>query len=614
MGKSSRSAFWAIALTVAAAALVLACHWAGGWAQLGGHRRALLLANAAALAAAAAVLAHHLAAATAAAGAEAAAAAENFEELALTVGPYNEDLARISRDLQAYYSCFSANSYAGSGSMWTNLSRALQASSTSCGISDYDSSHMRWENPPSFAPRDGFMLGANSATGPESHRAGISTLGAFSVFAFVRFTGLAASSTSDYEVFNVFANTPNNNGLRLFIQGSTVQPRTGGAKVVFKVEYGGSLTGADTVFTCAVENRSDVDVDFESNYLLVVVKEYNALRVHMYRAPGSGRVDMLSRPLGSTAFKFSNQEIVLNRGKNLNARVMAFGIYSRALGDSELHELQGHLYEQLARLEPRNQETQVQILQLQQQVQTLQTQLTACPFDAATCGACSMVRDWSSWGGVLAAADSVCLDAVNRFCTDNPGHPQCSCWNSNSAAYHTNACRNYRGVFTDGRCYALDALDDKAVATVKQRYNLCGCQEETPRRGGALGSLPPLDKFLIPLPGSAGTGGSCGTAAGAAAGAAAAAAAGAMPVSGFNGATDGDVVNYFNTARDPKVNAAALLAANALAAAKPVRRTIADPFANDPVTGKARDPLPEGQSDVKSWWSSFFGSGGSSSS
>lgn len=615
MNNNSCGALQPTLLIIAAASVVVWCYWAGSWDRFSPARRTLLVANAAALATAAAVLAHHALSLGRGCGGPRDCyyrpmGGESFVD---TPNMYNEDLSRIGRDLMTYYSCFSGNSYMGTGTRWANLATALQMGvGSTCGANDYNDSHMRWESVPSFAPRDGFALGSNRAIGPESHRMGISAASAYSVFMFVRFTGLSSSAVADYELFNIYANTPTNNGLRLFVQGSTVQQRPGGARVVLRVEHGGSLTSADTVYTCALEGRSDIDIDFDSTYLLVIVKEYSGLRVHMYRAPGSSRMDLLNRSLGAATFKLSNQEIVLNRGANVNARVLTFGVYARALGDSELHELQAHMYAQLARLEPQNQETAATIATLKQEVVTLKEQLTSCPFDPPVCGACAAIKDWSNWGTVFASADAACLEAINRFCTANPSHPQCSCWNSNSAAYHTNSCRSYRGVFTDGRCYMLDALDDNALKTVKQRYNLCGCTEETPRRG-PLGNLPPLQQFLVQVP--SGGDGSAGPVS-MTAPAAAAAVAGALPMSGFTGDTSSGIVNYFNTARDPRQNSSIARAMNSRAATKPVKRVIADPFAGDdpnisgvPLSKKGVGKgLQYEDEAVKPYWQSFLGS------
>jgi hypothetical protein len=363
----------------------------------------------------------------------------------------------------------------------------------------------------------------------------------------------------------------------MFIRNNTIKPRPGGAKVEMAVELGGSLTSSAFVLPLTIDNDKFIDLDYENNYLFVIVKEYSGLRVHMYRAPDSSRIDLLKKNMDPTAFKFSNQELMLNRGANVNAQIYAYGTYAKSLSDSELNDLQLHLYEQLSRQEPKNQEIAAKMASLVQQVQTFQS----CPYDKSVCTACGVaVKDWSNWNTVITNADTVCLEAINRFCIANPNHPYCGCWNSNSLTYNSNACRSYRNVFSgDNKMNNVDGLDDATLAIIKKKYNLCG---DAAKDDG----LPPKDDLMVSVDGcrasssiQAPTG-----------------VTEVMPVSGFTGSTNNEVVNYFDTAKASALNSTSRVLANKIASQMPIKKMITDPF-ND--LGKANFT---GSGEVKSWW------------
>ena len=68
-----------------------------------------------------------------------------------------------------------------------------------------------------------------------------------------------------------------------------------------------------------------------------------------------------------------------------------------------------------------------------------------CPYDAIVCKACDSVGDWTNIDNIIAAND-MCKTEVHKFCSENPGHPKCACWNANNP-YYKGACDSLRNLF-----------------------------------------------------------------------------------------------------------------------------------------------------------------------
>ena len=153
---------------------------------------------------------------------------------------------------------------------------------------------------PAFSPRDGFALGANRLTGPYSHHLGINGDMAFTVFIVCQFTGALPDDGSDVVALQLFANTVNNNGVKLVFR----------APGVVACQFGNE---AEMV------GRLSRPFDPSRRYLWVVVREYGFCRLSVVDldAPRDLPTTLVDAPLPPTMppLVFSNKDMEVNPAK-----------------------------------------------------------------------------------------------------------------------------------------------------------------------------------------------------------------------------------------------------------------------------------------------------------
>lgn len=303
-----------------------------------------------------------------------------------------------------------------------------------------------FRNTPSFSRAGGFALGPNVVTGPYSHQLGVNANTTVTAMFVARPTGDLPEATSNPPAmpFRMFANTVDNNGI-------TLSMRSGGARVggdglipVSAWLHVGSMPAlecAPIAVGGAAAAPSQLLLNPAHRYIWLVVKDYGRLQVSVIDADAAEfkKVVILDTNLGAHAnILLSNVDMMLNAGGNWNASIVALGLWSRALRDTDVSDLYNHYHSTFLMFDP--------AYQALQDALDAANKLRACPYDTATCTACRSVQDWTQLGQVLAAGPT-CLKAINAFCTANPTHAQCACWSSAHPDYN-DACVGYRAMFS----------------------------------------------------------------------------------------------------------------------------------------------------------------------
>lgn len=421
---------------------------------------------------------------------------EKFVNTPQSISNTNEDISSITSGLTVYYSAFNKDSYdttngnKGDIRKWYNVSPFLsEAERTSCLLSRYNESHMMFDETPTYSRQDGFALGSNSITGPMSYTLGMQQRTQYTMFMFVKFTSITPSS-SDIDIVQLFGNTENLNAIRFYIRGNNVDARANSAHVNMFFEF-----GSNTQFQCRQYLGSGiVEIQYGKPYLIIMVNNNSNIKVSMYDSEVSNKVELVNESGSANMFNimFSNKNMVINKNKNFNGNIFAFGIYNRILTDNDKINLQRHLYSQFEITDPRTIERERVIESLRSDIGKMQ----ACPFDESTCSSCRSVTDWTDISAVFASQNPACLTAIQKYCSENPSHAKCQCWNSNSAIYSSTSCTNFRKIFEGKACVDIDTLDRTDLSRIKSKYNLCSCREES--LGLSPLKIPELAKFQIP--------------------------------------------------------------------------------------------------------------------
>lgn len=408
----------------------------------------------------------------------------------------NENITYLSNGLTLYYSVFSNLSYdtktGNNGDMkkWYNISPFFRTNDTnSCSLMKYNETHMVFFNTPTFSRNDGLLLGNNYITGPMSYTLGISGNTQYSIFIFIKFMSIT-NSTNDIELFQIFGNTQNLNGIRLYFSGNntdSVSKDISGSNMYLQIAN-------NVPIQCVKEGSRNIMFTHNKPYLFVMTFNNSNIKLSLYQSLNENKIEIINAPVSSQMYdvSFSNKNMMINQYQNINGNVYAFGIYNKMLNDDDMISLQKHLFSQIQVLDPIVVEKNKIIDNLKSNITTLQS----CPYDKITCESCKSITDWTNVQAIITTKDVECLEAINKFCMDNPSHYMCKCWNSNDNSYTSTQCTNFRNVFTNKSCVDIDNMNKTDLFKVKSTYNLCSCNEETVNLQPL--KIPEIDKFKIP--------------------------------------------------------------------------------------------------------------------
>lgn len=376
-----------------------------------------------------------------------------------------EDISKISINLKRYYTVFNSVSYPSFGKTWINI--APVKNEKDCDESGRD---LQFDIAPVFTRRYGHLLGSNRLIGPHSNSLGIQFNRPFTLILVVRHGNIDTSvdREKDIELIKLYANSPNNNGISLYIKRNSVEQVDTIQRGKLLLQY------ADKYPLECVVNQSDNGIIFQKETLsfYFITKEVDYLRV-MYMSDRNTSVNELCRmPMTTEDITFSNKEMVINRNANWYANIFTFGVYNAAFTDEDA--LYFHTYYTLHYTRNVDAGYINMTNKYNEAIRALET-LSKCPFDKDTCHTCSMVSDWTNINNII-KSPMTCKSAINEFCKNNQTHSYCTCWDVKQLVYNTSTCQQFRGLFSDDNA-CLENLTEEDLKYIKSKYKLLSPDE-----------------------------------------------------------------------------------------------------------------------------------------
>jgi hypothetical protein len=369
-----------------------------------------------------------------------------------------EDYEPISKNLLMYYTTYNSKSHTYGTKIWRNV---IDTTSTTSGQLQCNTS-MQFDLLPSFSKVSGFTLGPNKLTGPFSNTLGINYRSQYSLMLVFKHGNLKndATASNKIELVKLWANSPNNNGISLYIE-------PGSLNVTNNTQFGKLMLqyGDYSPVHCKI-SKDDELLPIESNVLcfVFVVKDDDKIRLSYMTEKNNSIYTLAEFNVANTDITFSNKEIFINRFNNWNANIINFGIYKTALTDVNISNIYQHIKSLYLKTTDPNYKPIVDtyndtIVKLNKYVQ--------CPFDQKTCDACKDVIEWNDINQVMNAS-LTCRKTISEFCKKNTGHPFCKCWNTKSSEYKSNNCNVLRSMFENDQ---LKCMTNNEILELTKQCN-----------------------------------------------------------------------------------------------------------------------------------------------
>lgn len=356
-----------------------------------------------------------------------------------------EDITPISKNLLAYYTTYNSTSHTYGTKIWRNV---IDTSSTKSGELQCNSS-MYFDLLPSFSKIAGFTLGPNKLIGPYSNTLGINYRSQYSLMLVFKHGNLRndATASNKIELVKLWANSPNNNGLSLYIE-------PGSLDVINNTQFGKLMFqyGDYSPVHCKI-SQDDELIPIESNVLcfVFVVKDDDKVKISYMTEKSNSIFTLAEFNVANTDITFSNKEMFINRFSNWNANILNFGIYKVALTDVNLSNIYQHIKNMYLKTTDPNYKP---IVDTYNDTIVKLTKYIQCPFDQNTCESCKEVVEWNDINQVVNAS-AKCRKSISQFCQKNTGHPFCKCWNSKLPEYNSTNCKILRSMFENDKLTCL---------------------------------------------------------------------------------------------------------------------------------------------------------------
>lgn len=356
-----------------------------------------------------------------------------------------EVIKPISNNLIMYFTSFNSLSYTPNTKEWRNVIDTTQAKNGAlkCNTSMY------FDLMPSFSKVSGFTLGSNKITGPYSNTLGINYRGQYTLaLAFKH--GNLQNDTTQYdkiELIKLWANSPNNNGISLYVEPGSLQflNNTQSGKLMFQyADY--------SPVHCKISKEDDL-IPIESNILcfVFIVKADDKVRVLYMTERNTNLITLAEFNVATTDVTFSNKEMSINRFGNWNSNIFNFAVYKSALSDVAITNVYTHIKNHYVKTNDPSYKPVVD--KYNETIDKLQRYIN-CPFDEKTCKACESVKEWNDFSNILNAPRQ-CKKAISAYCKKNTGDTFCKCWDKDSDSFNTNACKTMKSLFEDDASITL---------------------------------------------------------------------------------------------------------------------------------------------------------------
>lgn len=361
-----------------------------------------------------------------------------------------EDFKPISKNLLMYYTTYNSKSHTYGTKIWRNV---IDTTETKSGELQCNSS-MYFDLLPSFSKIAGFTLGPNKLTGPYSNTLGINYRGQYSLMLIFKHGNLRNDATvsNKIELVKLWANSPNNNGISLYIE-------PGSLNVVNNTQFGKLMFQyADYSPVHCKISKNDELLPIDPNILcfVFIVKDNDKIKVQYMTEKSNTIVTLADFNVSTSDITFSNKEILINRFNNWNSNLLNFGVYKVALTDVNISNIYQHILNLYLRTIDPNYKP---IVDTYNETISKLNKYIQCPFDEKTCTACKDVAEWNDINQILSASFK-CRKAINAFCKKNTSHSFCKCWNKKLPEYNSTNCEIFRSMFENDKmtCFTQNEL------------------------------------------------------------------------------------------------------------------------------------------------------------
>lgn len=371
-----------------------------------------------------------------------------------------EDITPISEKLIVYNTAFNRISYNENGNSWLNM--IVTKEDGTCDT-NAPNTIFNFELPPVYSRKSGFYMGNNRLVGPYSNSLGIQFHNTFTIMLVCRHGNLLVDeSNNEIELLKFYANSPNNNGLSLYIQRGSLRNENNVQMGKLMLQYSDREP-----MQCVLPNNELLSFEKDIYTFYFIIKGTDHIRVAMMTEKNTNVDPLLWFNVENTDVTFSNKEFVMNRLKNWNGHVYNFGIYKVSLSDDDLTSVYGHLLSEYMKYVNSN---YITTIQQYNDTLALLRRFVSCPYSQEVCSSCSTVNTWNSMEQLLGAS-AQCKASINEFCMANVNHPLCKCWNNQNTTYNSDSCKMFRGIFNEISSF-LDNLNQTDIEYIMKKYGL----------------------------------------------------------------------------------------------------------------------------------------------
>jgi hypothetical protein len=384
---------------------------------------------------------------------------EGFQsDKAIKTTTLRENYTSISKDLVQYFSVFDDRSYIDGKTTWSNIVKII-------GF-DCDTK-LQLTKAPKFYVQTGIELGGNSLIGPLSNTMNIRFGNPYTIcFAVTMKQLLSASPQDTIELFKMYANSSNNNGISLYLTKSSIDTSNGANAGSLYIQF------ADNKPTLCKLTKEDNKINFPQNTLLffVIVREANKVRLLLVSERTDKIEEIANISYETKDITFSNKELVFNRFGNWNANIFNMAVFNNSLDDIRVTQYYMYIKDLYTKYNnPAYLDALKKYLDSLDAYKTLKT----CPFPKEVCSQCSTVKDWSNFQNII-DAPLTCKKAIAKYCSSNPKHPFCECWNTTSPKYSSTTCTLLRALYANNKndvCQSVCKVPPEQSLLSALKYN-----------------------------------------------------------------------------------------------------------------------------------------------
>ncbi len=379
-----------------------------------------------------------------------------------------EDISDIKSRLVMYFTVFNKASFNNMGKIWNNIA-GIKPDGT---CHESDNTKFTFELSPVFTRRTGLYLGNNRIICPYSNAFNIQFHNTYTIMIACKHGNLLVDDkNNEIELFKMYANSPNNNGISLFIQKGSLQNDNNTQTGTLMFQYANNEP-----LMCKVD-KDHTYINFDKDVLTYyyIIKDTDNVRILMMNEKSNTIYQILKFNITNTDVTFSNKEAIINRMLNWNGNLFTFGVFDRAISDEYVSVIYTHVLNEYIRNIDKNYSG---VLTKYNNTVEILRSLTKCPFNSGVCKACDSVKNWTDINQIVNSSMQ-CKKAINDFCANNTTHPMCKCWDTSTSSYNGSTCKTYRSLFNGGEKTAscIDTLTPDDLELIKKKYGLINPDE-----------------------------------------------------------------------------------------------------------------------------------------